>query len=111
MHARQAFDMRQQRFTEAFGASRSHLQVRRADDLVHHFAGRAGDAAVGDQRRGDERHGDGHAEAGEQLLRGVDAQSVSIQVGERVWAHEGPGSDGGSIGCLHLTYLPALGRF
>ena len=71
-HVRQAFNPRQQRFAEAFGASGSHLEIGRADDLVHDFAGRAGDAAVGDQRRGDERHGDGDAEACEQLLRGVD---------------------------------------
>ena len=86
-HARQAFDARQQRFAEAFGASSPHLQVRRADDLVHDFAGRAGDAAVGDQRRRHERHGDGYAKAGEQLLRGVDAQAVAVQVDQ---ARTGP---------------------
>ena len=77
-HPGQAFDAPQQAFVEAVGAARAQLQRGGADDRVHDFLRRAGDAAADEDRREHERHRDRDAEAREQLLHGVHAQAAPV---------------------------------
>ncbi len=89
LDAAEVFHAGKQTFIEAVGAASLQLEVGGPHHGVDHPCSRAGEAAVCDEGREDEGHSDHHPDAGEQLLGAMHAQTVAVDVEERVRSHQG----------------------